>query len=482
MLETGVILDHTYEILEMIGRGGGGIVYKARHLRLNKLVAVKKVADNALGKLNVRGEADILKNLRHTYLPQVYDFLEVDGQIFTVMDYIPGHSLDYYLKRGTAFTVHQVVTWSRQLCEALSYLHRQRPPIIHRDIKPANVMITPEGNVCLIDFNISFGGAVENEVLAVSNGYSPPEQVLSFSQGYAAPAQEDAVVDEQSDIYSLGATIYHMATGVKPDKDWRKTPPVSAYRDRVPEALLRIIGKAMAPKPSDRYRNAEEMLADLKRMEGREGKLRYIRTMRCVSISVGLILTAVFLSVTALGWKKMKEEQLEQMSKATVQESTAALADTDADEETAFDEAEVKRVESLLDDARDYVSQGRFAEAEACCQELLQEKAAGQLSVYLEVADVYRAMNQYSAARQILYLALEKGFSDYRIAGTMAIVVCEEQEQLPVENRSYEEVQTWYNQAAAQFKASGEKDSQLMAVLEDIMTQLYDGGWLSRQP
>ena len=75
MLETGVILDHTYEILEMIGRGGGVIVYKARHLRLNKLVAVKKVADNALGKLNVRGEADILKNLRHTYLPQVYDFL-----------------------------------------------------------------------------------------------------------------------------------------------------------------------------------------------------------------------------------------------------------------------------------------------------------------------------------------------------------------------------------------------------------------------
>lgn len=310
MLEIGKVLDNTYEILEVLGKGGGGIVYKARHLRLQKLVAVKKIAENAKGKLNIRGEADILKNLRHTYLPQVYDFLEIDGEVFTVMDYIPGYSLEYYLKNGTRLTMHQVVTWSKQLCEAVMYLHSRKPPIIHRDIKPANIMITPEGNICLIDFNISFGGAVQNYVLAVSSGYSPPEQVISYSRGYQAP-QNEIIVNEQSDIYSLGATMYHMVTGVRADKDWRKIVPIKAYKGRVPDGLIRIIGKAMALNPAERYQTVSSMFNDLEHLAENDGYKRKLRTMRYISLSAGAILTAVFLAVAALGWQKMEREQLE---------------------------------------------------------------------------------------------------------------------------------------------------------------------------
>lgn len=103
-----------------------------------------------------RQEVDILKNLRNSYLPQVLDFLVTEEGIYTVMSYIPGKSFKELIEEGMPFTVNQMVRWGMQLCNALNYLHSQQPPIIHGDIKPSNIMLTPEGNICLIDFNISF--------------------------------------------------------------------------------------------------------------------------------------------------------------------------------------------------------------------------------------------------------------------------------------------------------------------------------------
>lgn len=176
MLEFYSIAE-TYEISEEIGSGGGGTVYKAYHKRLQKEVVIKKIHEEVQDIVNRRAEADILKNLRHSYLPQVFDFLEINCNVYTVMDYIPGKSFQQLLDEGQTFSQKQVIKWAKQLAEALEYLHNQTPPIIHSDIKPANIMLTPKGDICLIDFNIS--SVFENsgaQPIGFSDGYSPPEQ------------------------------------------------------------------------------------------------------------------------------------------------------------------------------------------------------------------------------------------------------------------------------------------------------------------
>lgn len=174
-------LTDTYEIYEEIGAGGGGTVYRAVHRRLQKTVVLKKLKGSVMNIMDCRTEVDILKNLRHSYLPQVLDFIESSDGIFTVMDFIPGKSLQKMLDERHHFTEKEVLKYMKQLCEALAYLHAQTPPIIHGDIKPDNIMITPEGNVCLIDFNIS--GVLEDKA-AVTFGYTPgfsaPEQIEAF--------------------------------------------------------------------------------------------------------------------------------------------------------------------------------------------------------------------------------------------------------------------------------------------------------------
>lgn len=151
------IIAGMYELQYKIGSGGGGIVYLGRHLRLDKLVVLKadKRTLNTKSEL-LRREVDMLKGLSHSYIPQVYDFVQEDGVVYTVMDYIEGESLDKLLGRGERFSQPQVIRWACQLLEALVYLH-SRPPhgILHGDIKPANIMLRPNGDICLIDYNIA---------------------------------------------------------------------------------------------------------------------------------------------------------------------------------------------------------------------------------------------------------------------------------------------------------------------------------------
>lgn len=181
-LVPGQILNETYQINGEIGEGSGGIVYKAIHMRLNEEVVIKEIKNTKLNKNQSRKEADILKKLKHPYLPRVYDFVEEDGIIYTVMDFIDGEDLSDILMRQGAFSQEQVKKWAQQLGEALAYLHQQEPPIIHSDIKPSNIMITRDGNVCLIDFNVSLAMGQENDnKVGGSIGYAPPEQYSSLN-------------------------------------------------------------------------------------------------------------------------------------------------------------------------------------------------------------------------------------------------------------------------------------------------------------
>lgn len=176
MLRQGDVLMNRYQLMEKIGQGGTGIIYKAYDLNLQKYVVVKKIKDNFVDSLNNRAEVDILKKLNHQYLPQVYDFIVVERQVFTVMDFIDGCELKHYQDFGYTIDERTLKRWLEQLLEVLDYLHSQNPKIIHSDIKPANIMITRENNVCLIDFNISLGDGDTSSIYGISEHFAAPEQ------------------------------------------------------------------------------------------------------------------------------------------------------------------------------------------------------------------------------------------------------------------------------------------------------------------
>lgn len=192
-------LTNTYEIYEEIGSGGGGTVYRALHKRLKKMVVLKKIKGTSGSMEEYRTEVDILKNLRHSYLPQVLDFIEVPEGVFTVMDYIPGKSMRQRMDEGHRFGEKEILKYASQLCEALAYLHAQNPPIVHGDIKPDNIMLTPEDNVCLIDFNIS--GMFEGKgarTVGYTPGFSAPEQVSAFEEARRLLQQGGAIQTGQN--------------------------------------------------------------------------------------------------------------------------------------------------------------------------------------------------------------------------------------------------------------------------------------------
>ena len=153
----GQVIAGMYEILQEIGSGGGGIVYLARHLRLDKWVVLKADKRTLTTRPEVlRREVDALKDLSHTYIPQVYDFISEQGVVYTVMDYIEGESLDKPLKRGERFSQPQVIAWAVQILDALCYLHN-RPPhgILHSSSMPATIMRTTQGDLRLIDVQMA---------------------------------------------------------------------------------------------------------------------------------------------------------------------------------------------------------------------------------------------------------------------------------------------------------------------------------------
>lgn len=294
------IIAGIYEIQNRIGAGGGGIVYLGRHLRLDKQVVLKadrRTLDTATEKL--RREVDMLKDLSHTYIPQVYDFVQEDGVVYTVMDFIEGESLDKLLKRGQRMTQPQVIQWACQLLEALVYLH-SRPPhgILHGDIKPANIMLRPSGDICLIDYNIALALGEDGAVKAgYSRGYASPEHYGSFdiesasdertlllsekektgaesspSMGKSTTGKQGGIMlDVRSDIYSLGATLYHLLSGRRPAEKALEVQPLSASDCSL--AVAEIIGKAMAPDADMRYQSAREMLTAFSQLHKKDERV-----------------------------------------------------------------------------------------------------------------------------------------------------------------------------------------------------------------
>lgn len=179
-----VFLEKDYIYIRPLGsRGGMGDLFRARKRSLGVEVVIKKVKSKYKGKVDQENEANILKNLKHQYLPRIYDVILSDnGYVYTIMDYIPGQNLNEFVKKNGRASQKDAYRWACQLCEVVKYLHSQNPPIIHCDIKPANIMITPKGDICLIDFNTSlvfYDGAL---AVGTTTGYAAPEQYVAFGK------------------------------------------------------------------------------------------------------------------------------------------------------------------------------------------------------------------------------------------------------------------------------------------------------------
>lgn len=253
----GEIICRTYQIVAEIGKGGVGIIYLAYHLNLQKYVVVKKIKENYVGILEARAEVDILKSLHHNNLPQVYDFLQIGNEVYTVMEFIEGHDLKYYIDQGYQFDEQTLWSWFLQLCEVLKYLHEQN--ILHLDIKPANIMITAKGKVYLIDFNISLSG--ENDTLSgISQYYASPEQFLKWQGTLFQTKNKDIVLDAGTDIYSLGISFYHMMTGHMPNADLTKFKAMKLEQLPYSTEFTKMIEKMIFPGKKFRFRKVEDIL------------------------------------------------------------------------------------------------------------------------------------------------------------------------------------------------------------------------------
>ena len=264
MLYNGLVVNGTYLVLGELGAGGMGVVYCARHLRLDKKVVLKRVKKtgnatrNLLSESFIKNEVNILKRLHHPYLPQVYDIIEYEADLFAVMDYIEGSDLNSYIKKGILFDERTLVRWLRQLGEVLAYLHGQNPPIYHTDIKPANIIVQTNGDICLIDFGISLGE--NNTIKGMSREYSSPEQFNNFVSIWSGRPEHCLSIDARSDIYSLGATYYHLMTGVTPNVENTALPELSRYALPYSDGLVAIVEKAMSRQPKDRFQSAEKLV------------------------------------------------------------------------------------------------------------------------------------------------------------------------------------------------------------------------------
>ena len=258
-LQAGQVLHERYEVLDRLGGGGFGDVYRVMDRHLERVRALKENLETSPeAQRQFKREAQMLAGLSHSNLPHVYDhfFIPDQGQ-YLVMEYIEGEDLAALLERsGKPLPVTQVLNWIEQVCGALTYLHSQQPPLIHRDIKPSNIRITPDGRAVLVDFGIAklFDPAKATTVgaRAITPGYSPPEQ---YGQ---------SATDARSDIYALGATLYALLTGRTPPESidlmtgtQPPPPPVTLLNPQVPEPVSAAIQQAMQPGRTQRPASVE---------------------------------------------------------------------------------------------------------------------------------------------------------------------------------------------------------------------------------
>ena len=300
-LREGDIVDGSWEVIKQIGQGGSGTVYLVRDIELNRLLALKEVPvrNTDQGKRQAKAvvaEVSLLKSLSHPSIPRILKMTHDEHSILIIMDYIEGYSLRSLIAKKNYIEEALIVKWGLALCDTLKYLHNRNPKVIYRDLKPHNVMLSNENHLFLMDFGIS-------REVGPDFDYSKEDRV--GTKGYAAPEMraKNAWFDERSDIYALGRTLYFLATRNSPSLE--KLPngqelpilPIRQYDASRSVGLEKIIEKATAYKPTDRYQSVEEMIYDLKNVDKMsEGYIRKIKRRATTIYSLfGTLILGLFL-------------------------------------------------------------------------------------------------------------------------------------------------------------------------------------------
>ena len=258
-LEPETILKNRYRIIRLLGKGGMGSVFLAFDQNLEMEVAIKTNRNpNPESTTQFLQEARLLAALHHPNLPRVIDHFILEGDEFLVMDYIKGQDLQEMLDQNKIFPLDVVLSYAKQLGDAVHFLHRQNPPIIHRDIKPANIKVDAKGTCILVDFGIAKSGSAAQATSAGAKGYTP---------GYAPPEQYgNTRTGPYSDQYSLAATLFHMLTGQRPADSVQRAlgkavlSPMKLLLPSIPEHMPAVFERALSIRPEERYSSVDEFI------------------------------------------------------------------------------------------------------------------------------------------------------------------------------------------------------------------------------
>lgn len=339
MLEIGSLIDGKYKILNKVGQGGMSVVYLAMNEKANKQWAIKEVRkdgvkDFEIIKQGLVAETDLLKKLSHPSLPSIIDVIEGPDTFLIVMDYIQGNPLSKALEEYGAQPQEYVIEWAKQLCDVLEYLHTRTPPIIYRDMKPANIMLKPDGNICLIDFGTAREFKEKNLADTTCLG----------TVGYAAPEQFGGMgqTDARTDIYCLGATLYHLVTGRNPCDPPYEILPIRQVNPALSSGLERIIQKCTQRNPDDRYQSCAELMYALENYEKIDDAYRKKQKRKLGLFLASAGLTLAFGAASLWGYlsgeqKKTENYDLMLRSASTAQDCYDAIL-TDPSRSEAYEQ------------------------------------------------------------------------------------------------------------------------------------------------
>lgn len=326
MLEIGSLLDGKYEILNKIGQGGMSVVYLAMNEKANKQWAIKEMRKEKnknyeIMKQSLITETNLLKELKHPYLPSIADIIESDDTIIIVMDYVEGRPLSDILSEEGVIEEDKVADYAIQLCDVLDYLHSQKPPIIYRDLKPANIMLRPDGKITLIDFGTARKynyDSVSDTTCLGTIGYAAPEQFAGETL-----RQTDA----RTDIYNLGATMYHLLTGVNPSEPPYELYPIRRWDESLSNGLEKIILRATRKDPDKRFNDCKEMSYALQHFRDLDDSYIATQKKKIFLFAASLILSFTFFSM-AIVVNGMEKREISKVYNNYLSEAALKIAST----------------------------------------------------------------------------------------------------------------------------------------------------------
>lgn len=264
-MEIQKCLQNRYKVIQNIGKGGMGSVYKVKSLDDGIIYAAKIIYHDDI--CNGEKEARILLGLHHHMLPEIREYFAFEDVTVIIMDYINGCNMEEYIKRKGPAGNGKAVFFLRQMTDILMYLHDQKPPVIYRDLKPANIMVDAHEDLRLIDFGTArdYRMDSDNDTVALGTpGYAAPEQLMGTAQS-----------DIRTDIYSLGATMYYIITGIDMGKPPFELTPVHLVRSGIEPWLEHIVMRCMQKNPDSRYQSVNEILSELDYGEFKPNNIKY---------------------------------------------------------------------------------------------------------------------------------------------------------------------------------------------------------------